>query len=101
MPMKRVRKAEAITKPEFHKRLRAWLADTNEATIGPPEPEVPGVVPWVHVHDGGAVYMLHADVKREAVGRYLHLVERHGDQLGWTIVANQRGKKNAVVYGPD
>jgi len=99
VPMQRVRTAEAITKPEFHSRLRAWLRDTDEATIGPPD--VPGVSPWVYIHDGGTRYEFHADVKREPVERYLQLVDRYGDELAWTIVANQRGKENAVAYGPD
>jgi hypothetical protein len=99
MPMQQVRTAGAITKPEFHARLRAWLQETDEATIGPSD--IPGVSPWVYVQDGGSRYEFHADVKREAVERYLQLVDRYGDGLEWSIVSNQRGKQNDVAYGPD
>ena len=32
---------------------------------------------------------------------HLQLVDRYGDSLEWTVVPNQRGRRNAIVYGPD
>jgi hypothetical protein len=98
MPMERVRTAEAISKPEFHTRLRAWVHNTEDSAVGPPD--VPGVTPWVYVTDGRARYEFHADVQRDAVEGYLRLVDLHGDDLEWTVVENQRGRPNAVAYGP-
>jgi hypothetical protein len=99
MPMQQVKSTEAITKPEFHKRLRAWFRDTDEVIIGPPN--TVGVAAWVYVQDGDARYKLHADVKREAVGQYLGLVDRYGDEIEWTVVENEKGNMNAVAYGPE
>jgi hypothetical protein len=65
------------------------------------EPEVPGVTPWIYVQEGKDLYIRHADVSHEAVRRYLDLVDQYGDGLEWTIVTNQRGRKNAVAYGPN
>jgi hypothetical protein len=42
----------------------------------------------------------HADVRRDAVEGYLRLVDLYGDDLEWTVVENQRGRPNAVAYGP-
>jgi hypothetical protein len=53
------------------------------------------------VQEGKDLYIRHADVSHEAVRRYLDLVDQYGDGLEWTIVNNQRGRKNAVAYGPN
>ena len=98
MPMERVRRGEAIPKTEFHARLRKWLKNTDEVRIGPDD--VPGVTPWIYVRERN-IYEFHADVKRDAAERYLLLVDRFGDDLEWTIVANERGNENAVAYGPE
>jgi hypothetical protein len=29
------------------------------------------------------------------------MVDRHGDGLEWRLIANQRGRENAVGFGPD
>lgn len=99
MPIKRVSLDDAISKSEFHSRLRAWLHDTGDAIVG--EPDVPGVTAWVHVLDGSSRYRLHADTRRKAVDDYLRLVAPHGDDLKWTVVASKRGRINAVAYGPE
>jgi hypothetical protein len=99
MPVARVRLSEAISKPEFHRRLRAWFTETDETTIGPTD--VDERTAWVHVRDGASCYKLHADAYREAVAAYLALVDRHGDGLAWEVVPNLRGRENAVGFGPD
>lgn len=98
MSMDQVSRADAISKPAFHARLRAWLSGTDESIVG--SPDVPGLSAWVYVHDGGNLYKLHADAKRAAVSEYLSLVDQLGDGLAWTIVPNERGNMNAVAYGP-
>jgi hypothetical protein len=98
MPMERVSPRDAITKPAFYARLRAWLRDTDDAAVG--APDVIGVVPWVHVRHGDSLYKLHADTRREAVSRYLKLVDEYGDDLEWLVVPNERGRENALAYGP-
>ena len=84
MPMQQVRLADAISKTDFHSRLRAWLTNTDESVIG--DPAVIGVTAWIHVREGDSRYKLHADTRREAVERYLQLVDQYGDDLRWTIV---------------
>lgn len=99
MPMERVRRDKAISKAEFHERLRTWLDQTNDNTIGPPD--VVGVTPWVMIMDGPTRFRLHADTPRVAVSSYLQLVALGGDELTWSVVPNERGNENAVVYGPE
>jgi uncharacterized ferritin-like protein (DUF455 family) len=99
MPMNQVRLGDSISKRAFHSRLRAWLHDTDDEIVG--DPDVIGMTAWVHVRDGHSWYRLHADTRREAVADYLRLVDKYGDDIEWSIVANQRGRKNAVAYGPE
>jgi hypothetical protein len=98
MPMQRVHWDQALTKAEFHARLRAWLRDDEARIDGGRDGD--GRAPWVHVRDGHALYKLHADTKRQGVADYLALVRQHGDDLAWTVVASQSGKPSAVAYGP-
>ena len=79
MPMKQIRREEALTKAEFHERLRDWLNSTDESRIGPED--VDGRTSWVHVRDGADVFGLHADTKRDAVDRYLQSLTLHGNDL--------------------
>lgn len=51
--------------------------------------------------DSGDLFCLHVDVRRSSVAAYLDLMEQHGDSLAWKIVPNQRGRGNAVLYGPN
>jgi hypothetical protein len=99
MPLDRVRLGEAITKREFHCRLREWLTDTDDATIGPPD--IHKQTAWVHVRDGNSVYKLDADAHREAVTAYLGLVDLYGGDLGWQPVVNEQGRANAAGFGPN
>ena len=99
VPMERVRRDQPLSKPEFHRRLRFWLENAEDAIIGPED--VDGRTGWVYVRDGSTVFMLHADTKRDAVQRYLQLVSLYGDDLQWEITESQRGKLTAVVYGPE
>ena len=96
--MAKVRKSDAISKPEFHIRLREWFRDTHDAIVG--ATDIPGVTPWIYIQEHGNQYRLHADAEREALQQYLDLVDIHGDSTEWTIVMNERGNMNAVAFGP-
>jgi hypothetical protein len=97
MPLEHVRRREAISKREFHTRLRRWITDTEEPVVG--DPNVDGRTPWVHVRDGDRDFHLHADTSRSAVRDYLRLVDQEGDDLAWTVVPSQKKKMTAVSYG--
>jgi hypothetical protein len=98
MQMQQVKRADALTKVQFHERLRTWFSSTDDHVV---KADVPGVTPWVHIRDGADMFVLHADTRRDAVGRYLELVSRYGNDLEWTITASQRGNPTAVLYGPE
>lgn len=98
MPMEKVGPSDAISKREFHSRLRSWLLNTQENMIGDAER---GQEAWVHVLHAATVYRLNSDTKRAGVAEYLELVNRHGDDLKWSTTQNRDGKPNAVAYGPD
>jgi len=83
MPMERVDRDQALSNSEFHRRLREWLENTNEAMIGPED--VPGATSWIHVREGSAVFALNANTKRYAIEGYLQKVSVHGDDLVWTV----------------
>jgi hypothetical protein len=99
MPMQLIRRADAITRPEFHALLRAWLRDTADEMIGPPD--VPAWAGWVHVADGPARFALHAETRRAAVESYVELLDRRGDGLAWLLVEVEPGAKPVVMFGPD
>ena len=75
------------------------MSSTKDEIVGAPASA--GVATWVYVSDGGLTYGLHADASRAAVARYLELVDTNGEDLEWTPVPNQRGKLNAIAYGPE
>jgi hypothetical protein len=99
VPMLQVSRDQALTKSEFHERLRDWFQGTGEPAVGPAE--VDGRTSWIHVRDGSNLFILHADTSRDAVAWYLGLVGVHGDDLAWTPAPSERGKPTAVVHGPD
>jgi hypothetical protein len=100
VPLEQVRRSQAISKSEFHARLRIWLADTHDIAVGPEEISYKGAG-WVYVRDGSDIFVLHADTPREAVYNYLQLVGRYGDDLRWEVAESRRHKMTAVVYGPE
>ena len=97
--MKQVHPHEALSKSEFHSRLRDWLKNTDDESIGPEG--LDGRTFWIYVHDGSNTFGLHVDTSRKAVETYLQLVAQHGDDLQWEIAESQRSKPTAVVYGPN
>ena len=99
MPMKQVPRNQALTKAEFHQRLREWFHDTGERTVG--SDEVDGRTRWIYVRDGADLFVLHADTSREAVEWYLQTVAANGDDLRWEVAPSQRGNMTAVAYGPE
>lgn len=98
MPLEQVFRDHPLSKHEFHQRLRQWFDNSDDLIVGPEN--IPGVTCWVYVRDGSDIFGLHADTKRDAVGRYLQLVEQYGDTLQWEITESQRDKRTAVVHGP-
>jgi hypothetical protein len=100
MPLERVGRSEALSKSEFHQRIRDWLDNTDHKVIGPE-----GIkyhrTGWVHVRDGSNILVLNADTPRDAVDRYLQMVNRFGNDWQWNRAESQRGKMTAVEYGPD
>jgi hypothetical protein len=100
LPLKEVRRAQALNKSEFHKQLwNFWNQDSDDATVCPNYAY--GRRPWIHILDDHRVFVLNADTKRKAVGEYLDLVDQHSDDLRWELRPSQRGKMSAVAYGPD
>ena len=55
----------------------------------------------VYVRDGSDIFVLHADIRRDAVRHYLQLGAQYGDPVQWEIAESQRGKLTAVLYGSD
>ena len=97
--MARVSRGQALSKLEFHDRLRVWLENTDDAVVGPDGAD--GRTGWIYVRDGLDMFVLHSDTRRDAISRYLSLVARFGEDLPWEIAQSQRGKMTAVVYGPE
>jgi hypothetical protein len=97
VPMQKVTRSQALTKSEFHKRLRDWFRGTGEQMIG--SPEVDGRTGWIFVQDGGHIYVVHTDTPRKAVEWYLQIVNEEGDNLVWEPALSMRGHMTATVYG--
>ena len=101
MPMQRVgKKADALSKVEFHRRLRVWLLTTGEEE----EQIGPGEAPYILIYDDEKYYRIHADAKRWAVREYLSLVDLHGDSIQWSLHWTQSKKKPSkklVKLGPN
>jgi hypothetical protein len=100
MPFERVGRNEALSKSEFHQRIRDWLDKTDDEVIGPHDIKYPRTG-WVHVRDGSDILVLNSDTPRDAVDRYFHMVTRFGNDLQWNRTESQQGKRTAVEYGPD
>jgi hypothetical protein len=98
VPLAEARRDQPLTKAQFHAALRDWLDTTKDAVVGPEA--VDGRTPWVHVRDADKLFALHADTSRDAVTRYIQLLDLRGGDLAWEIVASQRGNMTAVAYGP-
>ena len=104
MPMQRVRRANRISRAEFHLRLLRWLGEEgNEQRIdGQPPGTDDGHCHWVYVSDGESICYLNADSTREGVAEYLALVLQHGNDLAWSPILNRRKtQENLVGFGPD
>src|SRR5690349_21327809 len=98
MPMERVRRNEAVSKAEFHRRLREWLQDTRDTMIG--GGAMDGRTAWIYVNDDGVLYKLHADTRREAVLNYIALVAEFGDELAWEVAPNNGGTEMPLYMAP-
>ena len=99
MAIEQVRRADALNRSEFHRRLREWIDNSDDPVIAPQIER--GQTPWIYVRDTPRMFVLNADTGRPAVVSYLKLVERFGNDLKWEISASDRGNMTAVVYGPE
>ena len=98
--MEKVRRADALTVNEFNARLVEFGRDAGpDDTVG--DGKTYGGNAWIWVRRLGRWYHLNADSTGDGVAGYLGLWFQHGDSLQWTIVANERGKKNKVAFGPE
>jgi hypothetical protein len=97
--MQYIPRSYAIAKYEFHTLLRAWLRDTDDATVGPPD--VQPATPWVHVRAGFRVFALRAETPRLAAARYLALADRRAGDLEWVVHKPERRGPAVIAYGPD
>jgi len=95
--MTRTPKDAALTKPEFHARLREFLV-TNQAVVAPSEH---ANAPWVWVKSLGNRYYLNADSTRDGVAAYIARVDAEGDSIRWSVVENERGRVNKAAFGED
>lgn len=84
-------------KSEFAAVLRAWLASDHEAVIG--EPSSFGGKPLIRVEIDGQRFHLNGDTRDEGVEEYLRVAREHGEDPLWHVIANNRGKVNAVAFG--
>lgn len=99
--LEKVGRTSAISKPELHARLRAWLSQAQDEDQIGDTAQSQGRTPWVWIRVGEHVYRLHADTKGSGVRRYLTLVDEHGDQIAWATVMSQQGHPTKVAFGPD
>lgn len=88
---------ECRTKGEFAEVLRSWLRSDHEAVVGEPSSYGGKALVWVDLD--GQRFHLNGDSRDEGVEDYLRLVDRHGADLPWHVVANTHGKVNAVAFG--
>lgn len=85
-------------KREFAQVLRDWLDSDRETVIG--EPGSFGGKPLIRITVDGHKFHLNGDSRDEGVHAYLRRVDEHGsDDLPWQVIANQKGKVNAVAFG--
>lgn len=85
------------SKGAFERVLRDWLASDHETTIGEPGPY--GAKPLILIKLDGQGFHLNADSRDDGVTEYLRLVDRHGPDVPWHVIANNRGRVNAVAFG--
>lgn len=81
----------------FH-ALSTWVADSERGTIG--DVADYGGRPHVRIRLRGLDVVLNADTTRSAVRDYLGLVDLHGPEMAWRVVANKRGRINKVLPVP-
>lgn len=99
MPIRKIAKADAVSRHLLNEMLQQWLRETDEKQIG--DESVQGRSPWVYIKEGGRVFRVHADTKRSGVKEYLQIVKDHEPEAVWHIVRNQRGRMNSVAFGPE
>lgn len=88
---------ECRSKADFADVLRNWLGSDHETVIG--EPSSYGGKPVIWVELEGQRFHLNGDSRDEGVEQYLRLVDAHGPDLAWQVIANTHGKVNAVAFG--
>ncbi|MDE3719943.1 hypothetical protein PWG71_00970 [Nocardiopsis sp. N85] len=83
---------------ELFQTLSGRLAQSEQATIG--DVDSYGGRPHVRIRLKGLDAVLNADTTRSAVRDHLSLVDRHGSEMSWRVVANKRGRINKVLPAP-
>lgn len=87
-----------VSKRDFAELLRGWLAHPErQAVIG--EPTTFGGKPLVRVRINDQGFHLNGDTRDTGVREYLRLVEEHGADLAWHVMANTGGRINKVALG--
>jgi hypothetical protein len=95
--LRKVSKEQPIDRHEFERLLQDWIAHAGpHATIGDTSGRCQTA--WIHVQSDGNLYYLNADSTKAAVDQYVGLLAID-PELPWTIVTNQRGRRNKVAFG--
>jgi hypothetical protein len=77
--------------------LRRWLRyDPSETIAGD---QGYGGRAWLWVLEAGDLFYLNSDTKRQAVERYVTLLDEVDGDLDWSVTANRRGVLNKVAFG--
>lgn len=90
---------EVHGKQEFTQLVDRWLDTSGADTIG--DVGSFGGRPCVRILLPAGAAVLNVDTKRTAVREYLDQAQRHGADMAWRVVANQRGRVNKIVIRDD
>lgn len=106
MPIKPVKKSEAIDKFRLHALLKEWLSLTKDECIGhevkPNKATQNSVIrQYIYIIENNNYFYLNSDATRESVRKYLELVSKYGTDLVWTSTLSSRGTETAVAFGPN
>jgi hypothetical protein len=90
-------RTDPLSRREFEATLRRWLGYDPSDTIGGDQGY--GGRAWLWVHEAGDLFYLNSDTSRQAVQRYVTLLDEASGDLEWSVVANRRGVLNKVAFG--
>jgi hypothetical protein len=87
------------SKRELTNLLLHWHQSSHAKTIG--DTGNYGGTAWITVNLGSHKAALDADTKGASVAAYLEQVQRHGPEMPWRVIANNRGTINKVIFSED